>query len=97
MSERKPFKERVEDYKEQLPEHPKAEEAFNELLNTGRSPKVALATIKYVVTEKTQSEVSELFDVTQVSVRNSLDLVCFIMDEHRAEVTGTAFGGERKT
>jgi len=95
MIKKKSFKERVEEYKEQLPDHPKAEQAFNELLSMGKSPRVVLSAIDYATNDKSQAETAKEHNATEPSLRECLDLVFYIMDIEKQDAYGKcSTGGE---
>lgn len=55
------------EHKEDLPEE--WHETFDELTSQGKAPSSIKATIEYVTTEKTQSQVSDEFNVTEMTIR----------------------------
>lgn len=67
------FEERMKYYKRRLPNHPKAEEAFEKMIDGDfgkrKSPSVAMAVIEYIVHDLSQEEAANANGVTSVSLR----------------------------
>lgn len=59
--------------RESLPDEWQA--VFDELVGSGRSPSVVLATIEYVRTERGQQDVADEYHVSTVSIQNNQDAV----------------------
>jgi len=81
------------EHKEELPEE--WHDAFDALTAQGKSPTGIKATIEYVITPKTQQEVSQEFNVSEVTIRN-LQAAVVALGSVEAK-RGSSHGAEQKT
>jgi len=81
------------EHKEELPEE--WHDAFDALTAQGKSPTGIKATIEYVITPKTQQEVSQEFNVSEVTIRN-LQAAVVALGPVEAK-RGSSHGAEQKT
>jgi len=79
------FKERTKKYKKMLPNHPNAEEVFEEAVSKGKTPGVVAATLHYCLTDKNQQKCADKFGVSKQSITNSKELCKFFDESERKD------------
>lgn len=79
--------EHMDAMKEQIPED--YHDTFETLVGQGASPSGVAASIEYMVDgEATQNQISEKYEVSNVTIRSNLSAVCALEDIDRNEVSG---------